>query len=348
MIGTEKFWEYYQAFGLSEKTGIDLPGESEDLFFSEDGSMGPMDLAVAAFGQNFSITPIQMITAVSAVANGGNLVQPHVVKQIIDYDGNVVETVETKIKRQVVSPEVSEILNGILEENTISGGAQNGYVSGYRVTGKTGTSEKKIDVDGDGVDDYIASFCGYAPADNPQIAVLVFFDAPTAGSYYGSQVAAPVFAKIMNEVLPYMEVETQYTDEEMKNLDTVAESYIGYSVEDAEKAIKDAELNVLIQGDGDTVISQIPKSGSAIPKNGTVVLYTDEESTKQQVAVPDFTGLGIYDVNYLASLNNLNVSFSGTFTADGCTCASQEIQEGSMVSPGTVIKVSFVTSGIND
>ena len=186
LVGKEKFWDYYQAFGFSDKTGIDLPGESDDQFFVHDGVEGSMldtDLAVASFGQNFSITPIQMITAACAVANGGEIVTPHVVKQIIDSEGNVVKNMSTEVKRQVISESVSKEMCGILEENCSTGSGKNGYVAGYRVGGKTGTSEKLIDVNDDGADDYIASFCGFAPANNPQYAALVFFDAPTGGNY---------------------------------------------------------------------------------------------------------------------------------------------------------------------
>ena len=350
-VGEEKFWNYYQAFGFSEKTGIDLPGESEDQFFDwqgEEGAMSPVDLAVASFGQNFSITPIQMITAAAAVCNGGKLVQPHVVKQILDKDGNVIQNISTEPKRQVISKGVSDEMRDILEQNAIHGSGKNGYVAGYRVGGKTGTSEKLIDVNGDGVDDYIASFCGFAPANNPKYAALVFFDAPLGGNYYGSAVAAPVFASVMSEVLPYLEVVAQYTDEELANIDTTTGAYTGLSVSEATKTAQSDGFNVTVKGEGSTVVSQNPITGSLIPMGGTVVLYTDTESSAEQVMVPNFVGFSVSDVNYIASFYGLNASVTGTVSSTDSVSVSQSVPEGTMVAPGTVISVTFSTAGIND
>ncbi len=347
-VGEEKFWDYYQSFGFSEKTGIDLPGESDDLFFTEDGSMGPVDLAVASFGQNFSITPIQMITAASAIANGGELVQPHVVKQILGVDGSVIKNISTDTKRQVISSKVSKEMCGILEENATNGSGKNGYVSGYRVAGKTGTSEKLTDSNGDFVQDYIASFCGFAPADNPEIAMLVFFDTPLGGNYYGSAVAAPVFANIMSEVLPYLELEAQYTEEEAANVDTITGTYTGLSVSEATKNVNADGFDVTIKGEGTTVVAQVPSAGSSIPTGGTVVLYTDDDSVTEKVTVPNLIGYSLYDVNYLASYYGINISLTGAVNSSDSTSYSQSIPEGTEVSPGTVVTVAFNTSGIND
>lgn len=351
LVGKAKFWEYYQAFGFSDKTGIDLPGESDDQFFIHDGVEGNMldtDLAVASFGQNFSITPIQMITAASAVANGGRIVQPHVVKQILDSEGNVVKNVSTDTKRQVISESVSKEMCQILEENATTGSGKNGYVAGYRVGGKTGTSEKLIDVNNDGADDYIASFCGFAPANNPQYAALVFFDAPLGGNYYGSAVAAPVFASIMSEVLPYLEVVAQYTDEEMSNIDAAAGSYTGMSVEDATKAAESDGFNVTVKGEGATVLSQNPVTGAAIPSGGTIVLYTDEASKAEKTTVPNLVGFGVGEVNEIASYSGLNVSVTGTVSASDSTSIAQSVPEGTEVTPGSVITVTFSGNSIAD
>lgn len=339
-LGAAKFWEYYQAFGYSELTGIDLPGESDDQFFP--GSMGVVDLAVASFGQGFSITPIQMITAVSAVANGGNLVQPHVVKQIQDSNGNVVQNYDTKIKRKVVSSSVSKTLNTILQHNSEQRGVKCGYVAGYRVAGKTGTSEKLVDSNGDGVEDYIASFLGYAPADNPKYAMLMFFDTPTGDNYYGSVVAAPVFSQIMEEVLPYLEVETEYTDSEREDLDAIAGQYVGLSTEDAQQQISDEGLTPVVKGSGSKVIAQMPESNSTVPKGGTVVLYTDKSSAKETVEVPNLLDMSLSDVNSVASQYGLNVSVKGTSSTSGDGISTkQSIAEGTKVSEGTVITVTF-------
>ena len=348
LVGKEKFYKYYQAFGFSEKTGIDLPGEADDIFFSEDGSMLNVNLATASFGQNFAITPIQMATAVCAIANGGYIVQPHVVSQVLDSDGNIVSTVSTDVKRQAVSSETAAHIANILEENAVSGSGKNGYVAGYRVAGKTGTSEKKVDLNDDGNQDYIASFCGFAPAEDAEVVCLVFFDTPTGAAYYGSQVAAPVFAKIMSEVLPYLEVPTQYTDEEIENLDVTVGSYVGMNVDEAISAAEGEGFTVTVKGEGEKVLAQVPRASMNIPKGGNVVLYLDEASAKEQVEVPDLRGYNVSSVNYLASIAGINVSITGAVNSALSMSSSQSIAPGTMVSPGTVVTVNFTTGGVND
>ena len=344
MLGAGKFRQYYQGFGFSDKTGIDLPGEAEDSFWKE-GKMGGVDLAVASFGQNFSITPIQMITACAAVSNGGYVVQPHVVSKITDSKGNVIKTVDKKVKRQVISDDTSKKMNEYLEYNTERQGAAAGYISGYKVAGKTGTSEKtgvtKQDSHFD--KDYISSFCGYAPADDPQIAMLVFFDTPDGDAYYGSQVSSPVFINIMSEVLPYLDVKTSYTDEELGYVDASAGDYTGISVDEAKTAVEADGFTATVKGNGSTVISQIPTVSSGLQKGGSIVLYTDSDSQSETVSVPSLIGLSPDEVNNVASAYGLNVSFSGATTSSG-TSSSQNIEAGTSVSPGTVITVSFADS----
>lgn len=344
MLGASKFRQYYQGFGFSDKTGIDLPGEAEDSFWKE-GKMGGVDLAVASFGQNFSITPIQMITACAAVSNGGYVVQPHVVSKITDSKGNVIKTVDKKIKRQVISDDTSKKMNEYLEYNTERQGAAAGYISGYKVAGKTGTSEKKgvTKVESSFSEDYISSFCGYAPADDPQIAMLVFFDTPDGDAYYGSQVSSPVFINIMSEVLPYLDVKTSYTDEELGYVDASAGDYTGVSVDEAKTAVEADGFTATVKGSGSTVISQIPTVSSGLQKGGSIVLYTDSDSRSETISVPSFIGLSPDEVNNVAGAYGLNVSFSGATTSSG-TSSSQDIEAGTSVSPGTVITVSFADS----
>lgn len=344
MLGASKFRQYYQGFGFSEKTGIDLPGEAEDSFW-EEGKMGGVDLAVASFGQNFSITPIQMITACAAVSNGGYVVQPHVVSKITDSKGNVIKTVDKEVKRQVISSDTSKKMNEYLEYNTERQGAAAGYISGYKVAGKTGTSEKRgiTKIESSFSEDYIASFCGYAPADDPQIAMLVFFDTPDGDAYYGSQVSSPVFINIMSEVLPYLEVKTSYTDEELGYVDASAGDYTGVSVDEAKAAVEADGFTTTVKGSGSTVISQIPTVSSGLQKGGSIVLYTDSDSQSETVSVPNLIGLTPDEVNSVASTYGLNVSFSGATTSTG-TSSSQNIEAGTSVSPGTVITVSFAAS----
>lgn len=344
MLGASKFRQYYQGFGFSDKTGIDLPGEAEDSFWKE-GKMGGVDLAVASFGQNFKITPIQMITACAAVSNGGYVVQPHVVSKITDSKGNVIKTVDKKVKRQVISDDTSKKMNEYLEYNTERQGAAAGYISGYKVAGKTGTSEKKdiTKVESSFSEDYISSFCGYAPADDPQIAMLVFFDTPDGDAYYGSQVSSPVFINIMSEVLPYLDVKTSYTDEELGYVDASAGDYTGVSVDEAKTAVEADGFTATVKGNGSTVISQIPTVSSGLQKGGSIVLYTDSDSQSETVSVPSLIGLSPDEVNNVASAYGLNVSFSGATTSSG-TSSSQNIEAGTSVSPGTVITVSFADS----
>lgn len=344
MLGAGKFRQYYQGFGFSDKTGIDLPGEAEDSFWKE-GKMGGVDLAVASFGQNFTITPIQMITACAAVSNGGYVVQPHVVSKITDSKGNVIKTVDKKIKRQVISDDTSKKMNEYLEYNTERQGAAAGYISGYKVAGKTGTTEKRgvTKVESSFSEDYISSLCGYAPADDPQIAMLVFFDTPDGDAYYGSQVSSPVFINIMSEVLPYLDVKTSYTDEELGYVDASAGDYTGVSVDEAKTAVEADGFTATVKGNGSTVISQIPTVSSGLQKGGSIVLYTDSDSQSETVSVPSLIGLSPDEVNDVASAYGLNVSFSGATTSSG-TSSSQNVEAGTSVSPGTVITVSFADS----
>lgn len=344
MLGAGKFRQYYQGFGFSDKTGIDLPGEAEDSFWKE-GKMGGVDLAVASFGQNFTITPIQMITACAAVSNGGYVVQPHVVSKITDSKGNVIKTVDKKVKRQVISDDTSKKMKEYLEYNTERQGAAAGYISGYKVAGKTGTTEKRgvTKVESSFSEDYISSFCGYAPADDPQIAMLVFFDTPDGDAYYGSQVSSPVFINIMSEVLPYLDVKTSYTDEELGYVDASAGDYTGVSVDEAKTAVEADGFTATVKGNGSTVISQIPTVSSGLQKGGSIVLYTDSDSQSETVSVPSLIGLSPDEVNDVASAYGLNVSFSGATTSSG-TSSSQNVEAGTSVSPGTVITVSFADS----
>ena len=346
MLKREKFYEYYVAFGFSEKTGIDLPGESNSIFFSTPGEphgIGLMDLAVGSFGQNFKITPIQMLTACASIANKGKLMTPYVVSQVVDNKGNVVKATEPVVKRQAISETVARQICNMLERNAKSGGATNGYVAGYRIGGKTGTSEKKVDEFGNATRDYIASFCGIAPCDDPEIALLCYFDTPDPEiNYYGSAVAGPCFRNIMSEVLPYLGVEKVYTEEELSQLDTSVGVYDNMSVDEAKASIEKDGLKARVIGNGKNVIAQNPTAYSNIPKEGTVVLYTDEESRKTKVKVPDFTNCSLSDVNYLASINDLNVCIMGSSIDESMTYAkTQDIAAGTEVEPFTVVTVVF-------
>ncbi len=344
-VGAEKFWEYYQAFGFSEPTGIDLPGEATDFFFSADGSMTNIDLAVASFGQNFGITPIQMLTAAAAAVNGGKLVQPHMVKQTLDSDGNIVESVGTTVKRQVISEEVSKELCQMLQTNATIGSGKNGYVAGFRIGGKTGTSEKIADDNASdtGEKTYIASYLGFAPADNPEVIMLVYCDNPQGPSYYGSYVAAPIFRDIMEEVLPYLGIERRYTDEELAKRDAETPSVTGLPIEDAKNTLNNSSLGFSVLGDGDTVVQQIPEAGQPVPQNGTIVLYTDQQSVENSTAtVPNLVGLSASEAVAAAENAGINIKISGNSEGSGAKSVSQSVAENTQVSKGTVVTVEFV------
>ena len=341
LVGIDKFRDYYTAFGFSEKSGIDLPGEADDSFWPE-GQMGMVDLAVASFGQNFSITPLSMITACAAVSNGGYVLQPYVVSKITDADGNVVKTMERKVKRQVISTETSERLCEMLAAYPEVNGAAGGAVPGYKVGGKTGTSEKigiEKNVSSFGKD-YIASFCDIAPTDDPQIALLVFLDTPSGGGYYGSQIAAPLFTEIMSEVLPYLEISTDYKEEDLAYLNVSAGDYTNISSEEAVTKVSNDGFIPEIVGSGTTVVSQMPTVSSKMAQGGTIVLYTDNTTQPEKVTVPDFKNAVAYEVNGIAAMNGLNVSYNGAVSASGVAVA-QSVKEGTQVNKGTVIAVTF-------
>ena len=341
-IGVENFFNFYKSFGFHNKTDIDLPGESSDIFFNKDGKMNLTDLAVASMGQNFSITPIQMITAAATIANGGNLVQPHVVKEILDENGNIVKTIAPIVKRKVISEKTSRRVIDMLHKNAIDGAARNAYIPGYRIAGKTGTSEK-IGLSTAGQKDYISSFCGFAPADDPKIAMLVFFDTPKGDYYYGSAVAAPVFAKAMQDILPYMGIEKIYTEEEREKLGNKTPNTIGKSISEAKNMSINAGLKPVVIGNGETVLSQIPSPSEQIIQGGTIVLYTDNESKSKTVKVPKLTGLSLFEVNKTSHAANLNVKISGqNLTEPNVVSSTQSIPEGTEVPPGTSITVGFI------
>ncbi len=350
-MGSATFCKYREAFGFTELTDIDLPGESGSIYHDLE-DMGPAELATEAFGQNFSITPVQMITACAAVANGGYLVRPHVVDRIVDSDGNIVKTADTGYRRQVISNETSQAITSILQYNAQKGTAANGYVAGYRVCGKTGTSEKvaKHNEDPTKPMEYIASYCGYAPAEDPQYALLVFFDEPdgdaNGGLTGGNAVAGPIFSKIMGETLPYLGVEAKYTDEEYENMDLVSPSLVGLTLSEAYGQLEGMDLSYTVIGqedDGEAVVTQqIPASGTPVPKGGKVVLYTegyDEEEIMTEV--PDFSGMDLANASYLAGINQLQISVTGS-ASDTAVASLQDVSPGEQVEQGTVITLTFV------
>lgn len=349
-IGGETFYEYIQAFGYLEKTGIDLPGETGSNFWSHDDFVkSSVNLAVASFGQNFEISPLQQIMAVSAVANGGYLMTPYVVKEIQDRDGNVLETRVPEVRRQVISAETSRQVSSALEAGVAgNGGASTAYVAGYRVAAKTGTSEKilKMNEKDDGRNYYVSSTVGYAPANDPEIAVLIIVDEPTAGiSLYGSFVAAPYVGKVVETALPYMGVAAQYTDKELANLTQEVPDVVGWSASAAETYASSFGLTVEIVGEGSIVRSQSPAAGTKLePTNGKIILYMERDMAHETVTVPDVTGLTAVSANALLAGRGLNIRIKGTnsyLSGTAATAVSQDIAPNTVVEKGTVITVTF-------
>ncbi len=341
-VGRDLFYKYYTGFGFTESTGIDMLGEgiiSESLYHTQE-DLAPVQLAVSSMGQTFKVTPIQMITAISSIANGGKLMQPYVVQRVLDANGNVVSNTSTVVKRQVISSETAQRVSTLLQAVVEEGGGKNAYVSGYRVAGKTGTAEKTET----GGADVVASFGGFAPADNPKVAVLVLIDEPQCAVRYGGTIAAPVAKKILQDTLPYLGVEPQFSDEELANLNRSTPSVEGMDVVTAEAFVRNAGLNARVKGEGTTIVKQVPEAGQTIPGEGTVVLYTDQASYQSNtVTVPDFSGYSVSGASDLASVYGLNIILSGTDLAGGGALASsQSVAPGTEVPAGTIINVEFI------
>ncbi len=348
-LGIELFCDYFEAFGFTETTGIDLPGESAGLYVSEE-DMGIVELASCSFGQSNTVTPIQMITAYSAVINGGYLLQPYVVSKIVDTNGNVIKTTERTVRRQVISEETSEMMRETLESVVNNNGGSNAYIKGYRIGGKSGTSQKlqKIKETGD-ENLYVGSYVGFAPADDPEIVMLCMVDEPKGtdanGSlvYYGSLVAAPVVSAVLSDALPYLGYYPEYTEEELAGLDITVPSLEGEDLEVAIETIESLDLNYKTVGEGTTVVSQTPSSASSVPQNGTIILYTEENLDKQMTTVPDVVGYSVSEVNNLLTNAGLNFKAGdGASGQSGATSNSQSIEAGTEVAQGTVVEVSFV------
>lgn len=348
-IGVNTFSKYFQAFGLTEKTGIDLPGEAGSQYHSAE-KMGPTELASESFGQTFKVTPIQLLTAISAAVNGGYLVQPHVVSKVVDSDGNIVKNVEKKQKRQVISAETSKVVCNIMEAVVDSGGGQNAAVSGYRIGGKTGTSQKVSEMLSSGETGlYIASFCGVAPMDDPEIAMIFLLDEPHGSSYYGGTISAPPGGQILSEILPYLGYQPQYSDAEIMQSSKTVPSVVGKSTENAKADITAKGLSYKLVGNGEKVVRQLPESGATVFNQGTVILYTDTTSETLKTKVPTLTGLTLSQVNNLAAQYGINVSFKGNVNSNKAVISYQQsVAANSEVEKGTLVEVYFRSNETGD
>ena len=349
LVGTDTFSKYFEAFGFTAKTGIDIPGETSSIYYSKE-KMGPVELASASFGQTFKITPMQLITATAASVNGGYLVQPHLVSQILDENNNVVENKSTSYRRQVISEETSEKIRTSLEY-VVNGGSKNAYVAGYRTGGKTGTSEKIDKMNQTNTRGlYIASYVGVAPIEDPEIAILVLLDEPMGNSYYGGTISAPVASAILSEILPYMGYEPQYSEEELAKRAIKVPDVVGNTTQEAKSKITKAGLVYKVIGDGENIVSQLPSNEDTLYAGGLVILYTDSQSdAPETTVVPDFNGMTVAQVNEAAINSGINVKFSGnTLTGANTLAYSQSINAGETVDTGTSVTVYFRDSTVTD
>lgn len=349
-LGKDKFFDYFKAFGFTEPTGIDLPGEADSIY-ANTKEKGPVELASSSFGQTNKVTPIQMITAYAAVINGGYLVTPYVVSKIVDPNGNIVKTTEPSIKRQVISEETSAQMREVLESVVNRKDGSNAYIKGYDIGGKSGTSQKLDDPDWYRNEDlYVSSYCAFAPADDPEIIMLVMVDEPTAVDqngalmYYGSVVAVPAVANTLKEALPYLGYYPEYTQEELAALGVTLPSVENESVSIAKETLESQGLQVTVIGEGDKVMAQVPVRGSQVPRNGKVILYTEEGYKTQYTPVPNVIGRSLSEVNTILTNANLNFKVGdGASNQKGAIAYSQNYAEGDEVPVGTIIEVVFVT-----
>jgi len=345
-IGSEKFYEYMRSFGLMNTTGIDLGGEAVGVF-AADSSFTQLDLACYAFGQNFTVTPLALIAAQAACVNGGYLHTPYLVERIADSDGNVTYRHDDTPVRQVISEQTSATVRECLEYVVASGTGKNGQVAGYRIGGKTGTADKGQ------TGDVVVSFLCFAPADDPQVIMLITMDTPSraTGTYVsGGNMVAPTASTVMAEILPYLGVEPSYSAEELLGMDTTVPNVIGMSVEEAKAKLKDRALSYKIVGDGETITDQTPAGGAIIPGKSSVILYVGEEKSTDKCVVPHLIGKTPSEANTTATAAGLLIRFSGTTGSESSSVRvlSQSIDEGTEVEAGTVITVQLGDTSVTD
>ena len=345
-LGTEKFYQYMRSFGIMSATGVDLGGEATGVF-AADANFTQLDLACYAFGQNFTVTPLALITAQAACVNGGYLYTPHFAQQITDSDGNVIWQHDDTPVRQVISEETSAAVRECLEYVVAEGTGKNGQVAGYRIGGKTGTADKGQ------TGDVVVSFLCFAPADDPQIMMLITMDTPSrsTGTYVsGGNMVAPYSSAIMAEILPYLGIEPSYSAEELMGVDTTVPNVIGMSVEEAKDRLKERGFACKVEGDGETITDQTPVGGAIIPGKSTVVLYAGAEKPDKMCTVPSLVGRTAAEANTAATNAGLLIRFTGTTSSESNTVLvfSQELEAGTEVPAGTVITVRLGDTTVRD
>ena len=366
-MGGDTFYDYLKSFGVMEKTGVDLPGEASGLFYerkylNDPANYGTSYLITSSFGQSFRITPMQLVRAVAAIVNGGYVLEPYIVSEVLDADGNTVERNEKTVLRQVISQQTSETMRSLMEQVVTEGTASAARTPGYRVGGKTGTSEKldEYDENGQQVKDKIVSFVGVAPIDDPKYVVLVALDTPAYsensekytvhGMYIsGGLMAAPTVRDIFLDILPYLGVEPDYGSEDIRGVNFTVPDVIGMDETEAGELLAEKTITYRVVGTGSVVTDQLPVAGSQVPGNSQIILYMGAEKQATRVEVPDFIGCSVADVNYLASNAGLYVQAKGTDRTDVYVLAAyQDIDPGTEVDRGTTITVEFSSTGASD
>ena len=366
-MGGDTFYDYLKSFGVMEKTGVDLPGEASGLFYerkylNDPANYGTSYLITSSFGQSFRITPMQLVRAVAAIVNGGYVLEPYIVSEVVDADGNTVEKNEKTVLRQVISQQTSETMRTLMEQVVTEGTASAARTPGYRVGGKTGTSEKldEYDENGQQVKDKIVSFVGVAPIDDPKYVVLVALDTPAYsensekytvhGMYIsGGLMAAPTVRDIFLDILPYLGVEPDYGSEDIRGVNFTVPDVIGMDETEAGELLAEKTITYRVVGTGSVVTDQLPVAGSQVPGNSQIILYMGAEKQATRVEVPDFIGCSVADVNYLASNAGLYVQAKGTDRTDVYVLAAyQDIDPGTEVDRGTTITVEFSSTGASD
>lgn len=338
-IGVSTFYKYLDAFGFFKKTGIDLPSEGTSSFWKEK-NVGPVELATMSFGQRFTITPMQLVKAAAAIANEGKLVTPHVVKEIENPDTGTVKTIQTNEERQVISEDTANKIKDMMKSVVETGGGKYAQVKGYEIGGKTGTSEADPNHPENG---YVASFLAIAPVDNTKIVLLLTLYAPKVRNYYGGSIAAPAVSQMLSEILPYLDIPSNNSDEGNVELVSVP-NVTNKTIAEAQKILKAAGLEYSSVGDADNIVSeQVPKSGTQLQKNGIVKIYAEGKDERVSQTVPDLKGVSLAQAKVMLKARNLNISSKGT----GIVIA-QDPKAGTSVDEGTVINVTLqeaTTSG---
>ena len=345
-LGTEKFYQYMRSFGIMTPTGVDLGGEATGVF-AADANFTQLDLACYAFGQNFTVTPLALITAQAACVNGGYLYTPHFAQQITDSNGNVIWQHDDTPVRQVISEETSATVRECMEYVVASGTGKNGQVAGYRIGGKTGTADKGQS------GDVVVSFLCFAPADDPQIMMLITMDTPSrsTGTYVsGGNMVAPYSSAIMAEILPYLGIEPSYSAEELMGVDTTVPNVIGMTVQEAKDRMKERGFACKIEGDGEKITDQTPVGGAIIPGKSTVVLYAGAEKPDRMCTVPSLVGRTAAEANTAATNAGLLIRFTGTTSSESNTVLvfSQDLEAGTEAAAGTVITVRLGDTTVRD